>query len=167
MMEIDIKHWPAGFVGRGLRKGAMASASTSVWEKAALPVLAGQFISTLCVPGTFRASFSPSLSLCRPFKRNAWTPEALCLTQPQSLLVYTLEPWTVGPSVGLGPEDPQRGLPQLKYPYRFLNSTRGCGTSPFCISPILPVSMLLLLYILGYGTSVQLDSWWFLMMVGL
>ena len=46
----------AGSLGKGLRKGIMAFASTSVWEKVATPALTlnfRQFSSSTNVPGNF------------------------------------------------------------------------------------------------------------------
>lgn len=67
--------------------------------------------------------------------------------------------------MGLRPLAPQGTPPQLKYPSRFLSITLGCGTSQLASSPLLSVLMLLLLCILSYSTSVQLDFKQFSMMV--
>ena len=61
LMETQIWRMTGSSLGRGLRKGTVASASTSIWEKAAPPPLvfkARQFSSSLY--GTF-SSYSPTI----------------------------------------------------------------------------------------------------------
>ena len=58
LMESQIWHLPAGsvaFLGRGLRRGTMASAHVSVWEKAVPQLLpdARHFSSSLYATGAF------------------------------------------------------------------------------------------------------------------
>ena len=64
-MQCQIWYSPGGSVGGGLINGTMASASTSVWEKAALPsscLDAGQLSSSAYVSGAFQAA-APVLEL--------------------------------------------------------------------------------------------------------
>ena len=98
--------------GKGLNKGTMASASTSVGEKAAPPALAlkqNNSVPPLYVPGMGLEEEPPR------------TPEALRLTQSQSPLIFTArsygdfsswhwKPGLGGTGVGLGPFVPQGGL---------------------------------------------------------
>ena len=80
LMESQIRHPPAGSVGAQLRKGTMASASTSVWDKAAPLAHTGaeQFSFSPYVSGDFKLLFpcwssegvSLSKSVHEPFKRN-------------------------------------------------------------------------------------------------
>ena len=74
---------PACSAGGGLSKGTMASASTSVWEKAVPPDLVlkpdNSVSSCRYIPGVFQAAapalsseqvrLSTSKSMSRPFKR--------------------------------------------------------------------------------------------------
>lgn len=87
--------------GGGLNKGTMASASSSIWKKDALPFLVLKPDNSV----SFSMSLSPlqlllqcwssepvvlSVSLCAiPLRGTPGTPAALCLTQPQSLLLFT------------------------------------------------------------------------------
>ena len=81
LMETLIWHLPAGSVGGGLSKGTMASASTSVWEKAAFPALTlmpnNSFPTYMSVmpfkllPLRWSSEgVSANKSVCRPFKKN-------------------------------------------------------------------------------------------------
>ena len=118
--------------GVGLRKGTMASASTSVWEKAAPPSSspdAGHFSSSQYVSDAFQSA-APTLelrqsenkSVCGPFKRNCWrfqqflSSMASILTgfhRPElwGLIFLVLEPWAEGPGMGLGPFTLEISLP--------------------------------------------------------
>ena len=79
-MKILIQYLTADSMAGGLIQGTMASESTSVWEKATPPALAGQISSSLYVVGSFQAAASAlelrtsesMYVLCGPFKRNAW-----------------------------------------------------------------------------------------------
>ena len=136
----------------------MTSASTSVWEKAALPALvlmqdnsASPSLSLVpfeLLPQHWAWREHVQISLCGPFKRNTWTAAALYLIQPQFLLVFTiriygnfsswiLEPWAGELGVGLGPLTSQEGPPQLRYLPWFLSNTHGCGTGQFRVFTLL------------------------------
>ena len=112
--------------GGALRKGTVAPASTSVWEKAVPPPLT--LILDNSVPpcmslmpfNLLPLCWSPegvsSSKWCKPFKRNR-DSGSFCLPQPQSLLVFLarssghLSSWHWNPGVGLGPLTPEILLP--------------------------------------------------------
>ena len=92
----DRAHSPTGPVSRGLREGTVSSVSTSVWEKTARD--AGQLCSSPCIAGAFpSAAHAVELRGSGSEQIRAWaleeelpgTPEALCLPQPQSPMVFT------------------------------------------------------------------------------
>ena len=98
-METQIWCLPAWLCGGSLRKGTMASASTYVWKKAVPPALTLKLdtsvspvcpccLSSCCPSAGAQREWdrvSPSIALLR---EQPDTPEALHLTQPQSLLVF-------------------------------------------------------------------------------
>ena len=139
--------WLRGSAWGGLRKGTMASASTSVREKASFQLLPWcqmlQFfpvclwcLSICCLcPGAQREWVW--VCLCKPFKRICQGVQQF-LSPPASiptgfysqnlwrLIFLALEAWDGRPTVGLGPLTP-------KISPWFLSATHGCGTSSFCV----------------------------------
>ena len=89
LMETQIWRCPAGSVVGGLRKGPMASTSTSVWEKAVpqlltwyqtiqfLPYVSGSFWA---VAPVLEHRTSPTKCMYDPLRGIPGTPGALCLT---------------------------------------------------------------------------------------
>ena len=73
-----------------------------------------------------------------PLRVMPGTPAAFCLSQLQSLLIFTARVVFTSSTgeldVGLGPLTLQGGPPQPRYPSQFLNTTHGYGTRPFCVS---------------------------------
>ena len=123
--SIDTQIWilPACTVQRELIKGMMASANTSVLGKATPPCLTLMPDSSILpcmslvlfalLPQHWKSEgVSQNMSLQGPFQSNIGAPEALCLTQSQSLLVFTARSYETflpgtetlgwGPAVGLG-----------------------------------------------------------------
>lgn len=70
--------------------------------------------------------------------------------------------WELG--VALGPFAPQSGPPQLRYPSPLDCHIMSVGPAPSASLP-LPDLTRLLLYILSYGTCIQLVFSWFSMIV--
>ena len=152
-MESQIWCPPASSVGRGLRKGAMASANTCVWDKAEpQPSLWCQTIHprphtclwclSICCPCSgAQRELSLSKSRCGPFKRNC-----LGIQKLQSPLVFTarsygaISSWHRNP--GLRVLVWEWDLLLLRHPSWFLSSTCGHGSSPFHVSSLNMVSSL-------------------------
>ena len=124
------------------RKGTMASASTSVWEKAALLVFilmpdihflptCPWSLSSYCpIAGaqSERVQVSPRMG---PLKGRPGTPAALCPAQPYRQKLWNFASQHGNPGVRelgveLGPFTPQWGPLQLRYPSQFLITTLGC-----------------------------------------
>ena len=171
----------------GLIKGTMASASASVWQKAAshtTPPPLGVMLENSVPPGMSLVPFklllprwsSEGVSLRNfmyvPFRRNYLgllqkppSPSASVLISvgfySQKLWGLTFlapKPWPRGDCAGLGPHS-SGGPPQPRYPSHFLSTTYRYGTSLFSL-PLLPVSMWLLC-ISSCRTSIQLCFRWF------
>ena len=125
---------PSGSVEKGLSKEITASASSSLWEEATLPVCALK-------PDD---SFSPHMFLV-PFELlpQCWSWDEVSPSKFLCSLVFTarsyglifsaLEPWASRPGVGWDPGS-SGGLMLPEYPAWFLSTTCGCGTSLFCVS---------------------------------
>ena len=96
----------------GLRKGTVASANTSVWEKVAPQVLPWcqkiHFLPTCLVPFELlprcwsSEGVSLSKSLCRPFKRNCLGIRH-CFLQPADMVTYHPGTRTLGWGAWCGP----------------------------------------------------------------
>ena len=128
-LETQIWRLPAGSVGEGLRKGKMASASTSFWEKAAFPALAlmpdnsfpphMSLVPFELLPQCWSSEgVSSSMSVCGPLRGIAWdsrSPPSHLATIPsgfhsqklQGPIFLALEPRVGGPGVGLGSLAPE------------------------------------------------------------
>ena len=165
LMEPQIWHLPAGSVGEKIRKETMTSASTSVWDKAALPALILKPDSSV-LPHTSllpQHCSSDQVSLCMGRLRGIpGTLEAsISHTQPQSPLVFTarsyrdFSSWHWNPGRGALMWGWSCDIPLEFYPPHI-------SVKPAHIaSPsLLPASMWLLLYIFSCRTSVQLDFKW-------
>ena len=109
-----------GSLGGGLRKGTMASTTTSVWNKVATQLSPWCFwCLSICSPHARAQRESVQVSLCMgPLSGTSWDFWSSWLPQPQSLLNFTarcyghiifltLEPWAGEPSVELGPLSPE------------------------------------------------------------
>ena len=148
---------PTGSVGGGTRRRTVVFASTSFWEKAAPPTLTPMSEKALppcmsLVPQHW-SSEEVSLWVPGPFKVMLQTLEGLCLTHPQSQLIFTarsyehFSSWHWNPRVGgLGWDPLLLGgyLSRWTIPTDF-DPTHVCLVSPCSASlPLLPVSMWLL-----------------------
>ena len=145
------------------------------WQSVPPQYVSGDFQAT-SAELMLRTSESVSQSMCGPFKRNPGTPTVLHLTQPQSSLVFTAVSyedfsswhWSTRlgePGVGLSDCLLLRGdLCSYDIPPDFYLPHLSMRPAGFISLPFLPVLMWLLLYILSYRTSVQLDFRWFSMM---
>ena len=151
--QVDM-HPPAG--SGGLSKGTMASASTSVWEKAA-PLALSLKPDNSVPPHMSLVPFellpqcqssegvSLSKSVCWPFKRNAWdskSPVSLShspcwFLQPEVMGTYLPGTGTLGwgPGVGLGLLTPNISLLNFYLPHVCV------GPAHFVSAHLLPVWM--------------------------
>ena len=166
-MESGIWHPRAGSVGGGLSKGTMASASTSVWEKAAFPALTlmpnNSFPTYMSVmpfkllPLRWSSEgVSANKSVCRPFKKNclglqkfpsssASIPAVFHSQKLWGLVFLALKSCAGGPCVRFKLLTPLGVSLKPRYPPQFLSATHGYGTSLFLVSAPRTSLMLLLL----------------------
>ena len=187
LMECQIRCPPASSGGGGLRKGTIASASTSAWEKAIPPVLTllpdnsvpphMSLVPAKLLPLHWSSEgVSLSRSVCRAFRRNCLHSRIVCLPQPRPPLVFTVRSYGMGtclPHTGTlsfgawcGAGHLYRDPLLARYPSQFLSPTHGCGTSPFCIftppTSLDVVSSLISSVIVGLPFSSVSDGseWW-------
>ena len=146
---------PVTSVGGGFIKGTIASASSSVWEKAAHSALTliwdnsvSPYLSLVpfklmpqcwssesmipispCV-GSLGGNFRDSRS---PPSHSGTTPTSFYSQKSWELLLLALEPWGGGPGVGLGPLA-LWGTLHLRCLSQLLSITCGCWTTLFCAS---------------------------------
>lgn len=146
--------------GGGLDKRTMASSSSSVRKRAALPALTLKPDSSVplnvsLTPGELlsqhwsaeRVSPSASKSILGPFNGEGLGTPAALISLSHNLLVFTARScgnfsprhWSpeLGSQVwGLDPLAPLRDIPQPRHLSRFLTATCGYGTIPFQISAL-------------------------------